>query len=910
MRAGRRIRIQQIGTPPPISIRTVDVASDLRAGDPYAGLSLQADGPSSGITWAVTAGELPPGWLLSSEGVVPPGVFAADAQGSYAATVTASAAGFSSDSVLISVDVGYPRIRIVVGAAPSIVPDGVTAYSIPGGIRVEGGSGSFGSMTKSAGNIAPGLSLTGSGVLWNLTGAGTAAGAGQNFLPTFSITDTITSEVATVDIPLSVQPLAAANPLGLTYPVPSPATEGAAFTPLDPVVANAIGTLSYTMAGIMGDVAINPTTGRIYVPDGTLTGATPGASYPLDVVVSDAGTTPARTASYRVNYTVAPLAPPTISVTFSPNPLPTGTPGSAYSATATASGFTGNAVWEVPGVMPAGVTTAVSGANNSVLTWTATSIGAAAANQGFGDILAVSSSLVPSNRTTKAWSIPVGPLPSAFEAPSLITSPAMIEYDADQDGSSSLAAASYVDPGSLAASAIKVQWRAKTALQPGVALGPEVTGAGSVTTSYDRDAGVNAQADATLALVVGYEDPTVGGGNTQFTVTEREAEWAAQKAEDGVHRVLDFSVTNYPTLVDFIAASANATGNTPLTGVYEHGLDRANWLTGGQSFTLTIFDKATNQGGCWAGNYGFNPYDYRPFWVQVVMELDENAMGWIPQDASGGLAGGGLGNKVMYFKNNSSDGGQTYLSMGGGTGGFPQFNVENNTVIQAARTGMTGGQSGTGYFFHNCIDNGAPTGTDVRERMQRYGLERRAVGLGVAEERTVSADATVPLFTRRAGYPQADAIAGGSFCAEHGRPFVVTMYCDPAPRDIFPPDGSGPGGRIARVVYWMSHYGQPAIVLADTFDPLVPHYDPPPHIDPNTNQVMAAGHDRHYITLRFQNVFTDRVAELGVRPPMKITYHRGAIISHKEIRHPHQPGPLPVSPFGPCIEYPGYPGGY
>ena len=213
------------------------------------------------------------------------------------------------------------------------------------------------------------------------------------------------------------------------------------------------------------------------------------------------------------------------------------------------------------------------------------------------------------------------------------------------------------------------------------------------------------------------------------------------------------------------------------------------------------------------------------------------------------------------------------------------------------------------YHHQNAIDNGQPTGNNFLERIQRYGVEQRNIGYGVAEGNAGSATAAVPLFHQRTGYPMAAAVQAGSFLATPNRWFVAETYIDPAPPDVFPSTGGTPipnarvnaaavaaqAGRIARVVGWAAHYGDPPKVLADTFHPL--NYAGP-YVPARTD----SGTDLRYNELRCQNYNTKRIAEPG-RPTMRYRYAQ-VIVSRRPIPFPHHPGvALPDSPYGAITHY-------
>lgn len=374
--------------------------------------------------------------------------------------------------------------------------------------------------------------------------------------------------------------------------------------------------------------------------------------------------------------------------------------------------------------------------------------------------------------------------------------------------------------------------------------------------------------------------------------TDAEADWLARRTGASVIGYEDWS--SFGSSAQMRAASVpfgrngagTAGGDLETPGLTKIELNTANALTGGKCLRVTI-QAGTTAGVAFAGNagwakdYNFPVYDYRPFYVQVVMRMNKAAIGWIST--------GQLGNKVFYFKHNST--GQVYASVGEGGGGFVQWNKANGSLISAHRQIAGANQ----YFLHTGIDNGTPAASDLRSSMRRYGVCRSGIWTDVAGGGGASAGAAAPYSMDRTGYPQADAVAGGSPVVVHDQWFVLETMIDPAPRDLYPLDGSGPGGRKPRVVCWNANYGSAPRCTEDTFcpDEREGGYGSARTTE-STNQRFREWRAQHY--------YTDGVQEPG-RPDQTIDYQQ-VVWSYAPIPFPGGFA-LPAATYGAITHYPG-----
>ncbi len=334
---GARAYTLTIGVPT-ISVSPGSVANGT-VGTSYT-QTLTGSGGTSPYTFSVTAGALPPGLSLTAGGSLS-GTPTAGGTFNFTATATDSTTagdgGPYSGSQAYSVTIASPTITV----SPGTLPSGTFGSSYSQTITALGGTASY-SFAVTSGTLPPGLSLASGG---GLTGTPTAAG-------TFNFTVTAT------DNSTGTGPYTGARAYALTIGPPtiavSPATlaDGTVGTSYSQTVTASGGTSAYGFAVTAG--ALPP--GLSLASGGGLTGTpTAGGTFNFTVTATDsttAGNGGPFTSSQA--YTVAIAAP---TITLAPATLPSGTFGSSYSQSITASGGAGSYTFAVTsGSLPGGVT--------------------------------------------------------------------------------------------------------------------------------------------------------------------------------------------------------------------------------------------------------------------------------------------------------------------------------------------------------------------------------------------------------------------------------------------------------------------------------------------------------------------------------------------------------------------------
>lgn len=874
----------------------VTVPTGYRAGDTIPAWSIGTTGGLGEVTFSIVSGSLYPSGTLLTDGVVPQATTprTVATEGTYSFTVQAVDEGIGDPITIdLSAILDYPLLRFF--PAPQGSPSAVVGEVYGGSALMvaNGGDGTYALSLKANTYCPPGLAESEVVAdVWQVVGTCTG-GSGQTYNPTFVLESG--DQTVETTLPISVQSIVANDPLLLDYPPIGPLTEGDAFSPVAAIVSGDIGTLTYSKSGAWpGNMDVNTSTGAIYCPSGNITGAIPGRNYAPLVTVSDDGTTPARTANVRLGIPIEPDVAPTIAIT--PGTFPAGLEvGDALSVAFTATGFAGTCQWTVTGTNASGVTTPTSGTGSNTLTFTATDIGTAAAGLPFGGTVTATDSADANNTASVPYGYSILPLSTAFVAPSEITPPAMIEFDADTDEVSTITVTSHVDLGSLTASEVTLDLRAVGALQPGVSLSAAGDGNDNQTVTYDADAGSNTQADATVELWATYDDPTSGGGGTlQNTLAERLAWWNALNAQSGSLGGEDFSgftsdselwAASYPFGRNSDGVSG---GNLPTPGETEIRLNTADAIFGGNCLEVVVLPPAGRGAAGWKMPYNFATYDYRPFYVLHLVKLNKAAMGWISHTA--GASSPQAGNKIIYLSRNKQ--GQVFHACG--EGGGPWLQTNKHVTSQLMTSFDIAGT--TRYFTHGAIDNGTPTATDLESIMARYGIENRNKFYGVSEGNEWSDTATVPYVTDRAGWPFGPAVSAGSFHMTPDEWAVVVDYVDPAPRNIYPLNGTGPGGRKPRVVTWASTFWSPPVLLCDTFHP-------------NDNgggyQAAMTTEDGDFESFGLHHYYTDGGAGNNpTRPPMRY-FCQAQWHGYSPPVWPGHPTATLTSPYGTIQHYSG-----
>ena len=317
----------------------------------YSQAILPSGGGGGPYTFLMTAGSLPPGYTLSSAGVVS-GTNCSAANGSFPFSVritsaTGTVANFTGSaqfSVQMTAGPGT-ACSLTLGALPTTGTVGI-AYS--GTATITGGTPPY-TWALTAGTLPPGVTLnTSNGAV---TGTPTTAGT---YLFSLRGTDSI-GAAGTTNYTVTIAPVITVNPGSLA--------NGLQAIAYSQSLSASGGTAPYSFVVSTGVLP----TGLSLSPGGVLSGTpTVAGSYAFTVVATDAGGFTGSRA-----YTVSVAAAPTLSI--APASLPDGLQNLTYaSQSITASGGTGPYTYSVTnGALPAGLTLTSGG----VLSGTPTTAG-------------------------------------------------------------------------------------------------------------------------------------------------------------------------------------------------------------------------------------------------------------------------------------------------------------------------------------------------------------------------------------------------------------------------------------------------------------------------------------------------------------------------------------------------------
>jgi hypothetical protein len=309
------------------------------AGTSYS-QTLTASGGAAPYSYAVTAGALPAGLSLASDGTISGTPTEA---GSFGFTVTATDAstptGYTG-STAVTLVIDLPTVTLAPATLTSATA--ATAYSVS--ITALGGISPY-SYAVTAGALPAGLSLASDGTL-----SGTPTEAG-----TFNFTVTAT------DSTTGTGPATGGRAYSLTVALPTlaitPASlpSGTAGTAYNQTLSASGGIVPYSFAVTAGVLPA----GLSLAADGTLSGTpTEADTFNFTVTVSDStgGSGPS---TQNVPYTLTIASP---SLTVAPGSLPNGTAGTSYSQTLTASGGIAPYSYAVTaGSLPGGLTLSSGG---------------------------------------------------------------------------------------------------------------------------------------------------------------------------------------------------------------------------------------------------------------------------------------------------------------------------------------------------------------------------------------------------------------------------------------------------------------------------------------------------------------------------------------------------------------------
>jgi len=299
---------------------------------------LTVTGGTSPYTWSVSSGTLPPGLTLGASTGLLSGT--PTTAGTYSFTVKVIDHSGLSDTEPVSV-------TIIPGPSLNFPPPppGWT-HTVYGDTLTESGGTAPFTWSVSSGSLPPGISLSADG---NLSGTPTATGTSSFTVQVTDANNQTATEATSITVSAGVS---------TTFAAPPGAVAGTAYT--DTLTATG-GTTPYTWSVNAGSLP----PGITLTSAGVLTGTpTAGGSYPFSVNVVDANNGIATTS---ITLVVADA----VSLSF-PAP-PSGTVGTAYTDTLTATGGTTPYSWSVSaGTLPAGITL---NASTGVLAGTPTATG-------------------------------------------------------------------------------------------------------------------------------------------------------------------------------------------------------------------------------------------------------------------------------------------------------------------------------------------------------------------------------------------------------------------------------------------------------------------------------------------------------------------------------------------------------
>jgi hypothetical protein len=323
-----------------VSITTASLPTGT-AGALYPTTTLAATGGTgTGYTWSISAGTLPAGLSISSAGVLSGTLSTSATTSTFTVQVTDSASNSTTKQFTITVN---PVLSISTGSLPG--GSAGAAYTSTT-LTAVGGTGTGYSWSVTAGTLPAGLSLSSAGVL-----SGTLSGSATTSTFTVQVQDSGNSK-ATKQFTIAVDVVVTTSSL--------PSAAAGAVYPSTTLTANGGTGTGYTWSISAGTLPTGLSLSSAGVLSGTLSNTAATSTFTVQATdsASNSGTK---------QFTITVYPPLVISA----GALPTGTPGSPYTATTlSATGGTGTGyTWTVSsGSLPAGLTLSSTGALSGTLT--------------------------------------------------------------------------------------------------------------------------------------------------------------------------------------------------------------------------------------------------------------------------------------------------------------------------------------------------------------------------------------------------------------------------------------------------------------------------------------------------------------------------------------------------------------
>ncbi len=314
-----------------------------QVGAAYSATLNAVGGSTSGYSWAVSAGALPPGLQLAASGT--PGA-ALDgtptAAGTFSFTVRVTDSAGAQATAQLSIVVAAAVIAVQI--APPTLPSGTVGVPYQADIGTVPGTGSDAGYTWSvaSGALPPGITLQLMGTpSTRVSGTPTTAGTYTATLQVFDSNVTTDTEQVTIEVLDAV--------VVTTMTVPN-GVEGTAYAPTQLAATGGTG------MGFMWSVSAGALPAGLTLSASGLLSGTPTANGTFDFtarVVDSSG----RVGTRAFMFTIAP------GLSIVTATLPPGRPGISYSATLTAAGGTGSGrMWSVSmGALPGGLMLSAAG---------------------------------------------------------------------------------------------------------------------------------------------------------------------------------------------------------------------------------------------------------------------------------------------------------------------------------------------------------------------------------------------------------------------------------------------------------------------------------------------------------------------------------------------------------------------